>query len=231
MNILMLMMGGVGSRFGMDTPKQYTLIDGKPIFLGILEHYEKLGCISLAVVVAQPEWHEKIREWCSGIGIPLLLANGGSTRSESVRNGFDAMKDRAHDEDVVLVHDATHPYLDSRKTLEAIELIRKHGAATLASFGYDTVYMLNENGNIGSVIPRTKVVNGASPEGFLFEKISNVYRNATQEELEKMTSVGAIARANNIEMCFVQTDVPNLKITFQRDMALYLLIKDSLLYV
>ena len=36
MNHCLLMMGGVGSRFGADRPKQYVDIDGRPVFIYIL---------------------------------------------------------------------------------------------------------------------------------------------------------------------------------------------------
>ena len=35
MNHCLLMMGGVGSRFGADRPKQYVEVDGKPVFIYI----------------------------------------------------------------------------------------------------------------------------------------------------------------------------------------------------
>lgn len=50
-NILLLMMGGSGTRFGADIPKQYVEIDGVPVFAYILEKYSKMKEIDEVVAV------------------------------------------------------------------------------------------------------------------------------------------------------------------------------------
>lgn len=221
MNILLMMMGGNGSRFGADRPKQFTMIQDKPLFLGILEKYCRMPEIDRIVVVSHVDWAEKVRDWCSNLSVPYVVTEGGTNRSQSVRNGLRAAAAFASSDDVVLIHDATHPYVDREGTLQVIERTKEEGAATLANFNYDTVYRIDDSGHIAEVIPRTHIVNGASPEAFRFGIIYGVYQNASEEELERMTSAGAIALSNDIPMAFVQTDILNLKITYQRDMQLY----------
>ena len=53
MNILMLMMGGSGTRFGADIPKQYVKVEGKPIFSYILKGYDDCDFIDAIVVVCK----------------------------------------------------------------------------------------------------------------------------------------------------------------------------------
>ena len=86
---------------------------------------------------------------------------------------------------------------------------------------YDTTYLMDDENNIIKVIPRKNVIAGASPEGFRFKQISDIYENTPQEEMEKMTSVGAIALAHNIPMKVVPTSVLNLKITYPEDFKLF----------
>ena len=222
MNILLLMMAGSGSRFGADIPKQFTMIDGNPLFLAILKGYQKLDEIDHIVVVSHEAWIPQVQEWCQGIGKVIDIVAGGRNRSESVRNGLRAASKFANATDVVLIHDATHPYVDKEGTKKVIEATQKSGAATLANFNYDTVYRIDDKNNISEVLPRTRVVNGASPEAFQFGIIYPVYENADDVELENMTSAGAIALKNNIQMAFIQTDILNLKITYKRDLDLYL---------
>ena len=225
MNHCLLMMGGVGSRFGADCPKQYVEIDGKPIFIYILEKLAQLSFIDRIIVVSNAYWidfvHQSINRFMSCNLEKIIVTEGGATRSESVKNGLIALEKFAEDDDVVLIHDTTHPYVDEKGTLAVIDAVKKYGGATLGSCQYDTCYQMNENHEIEKVIPRQFLVSGASPEAFLFRKIYDIYMNSTQRELEMMTSAGAIALAHHIKMVVVPADVLNLKITYPNDLDLF----------
>ena len=219
MNVLLLMMGGSGTRFGADIPKQYILVEDKPIFSYILKKYDEMAAIDKIVIVSHKEWVEYVYEWSEKLEIKKLsnVVTGGSSRSESVFNGLKAVKTIADDNAVVLIHDATHPYVDIEGTEKVIEAVNEFGGATLGSFQYDTVYEMSD-GFIASVIPRQNVVVGASPEAFKLATIYQIYENADEAEFEKMTSAGAIALANNIPMKVIPTNLINLKITYKDDM-------------
>ena len=224
MNFLLLMMGGSGTRFGADRPKQYTLIDDVPVFAYILKACEKVPEIDRIVVVSHKDWTDYVQEWKDKLGIAKLshIVCGGSSRSESVLNGLSAIKGEAAADDVVLLHDATHPYMDAEGTRAVIEGVKKYGGATLGACQYDTVYRMNaETKLLEEVVPRQEIVSGASPEAFRFGDIYPIYRDASQEELNAMTSAGAIALAHHIPMVVVPANVINLKITYPGDMDVF----------
>lgn len=223
MNILLLMMGGSGTRFGADIPKQYVLVEDIPVFAYILEKYNKIKEIDKIIVVSHKDWIDYVNEWGEKIGADKLykVVAGGSTRSESVLNGLKSAGEFAKDDDVILIHDATHPYVDIEGTREVIEGVKKYGGATLGQCQYDTVYRMDENNIISEVVPRTEIVSGASPEAFTFGKIYGIYVDSPKEELEKMTSAGAMALAHGIQMKVVPSNVINLKITHKGDMELF----------
>lgn len=220
---VLLMMGGIGSRFGSDVPKQFTLVNKKPLFTYIANKLAKQNCITGIVVVVTESWLDYAKEWIEKLQIQKIVnvVKGGATRSESVRNGLRALVGVAEDNDPVLMHDATHPYVDEEGTKKVAEMVCKYGSATLASLNYDTTYLMDDNSNIVKVIPRKNVIAGASPEGFKFKQILDIYEKTPQEDMEKMTSVGAIALAHNIPMKVVPTTVLNLKITYPEDFKLF----------
>lgn len=230
MNILMLMMGGTGTRFGADIPKQYILVNEKPIFAYILEGYQKCDFIDRIVVVSHKDWIDYVSEWKEKLNISKLshITGGGDTRSESVLNGLASIADETCCEDVILIHDATHPYVDEEGTKLVIEGVEKYGGATLGQCQYDTVYQMNEETRmLEKVVPRRQIVSGASPEAFKFGDIYNIYTKATKDELEAMTSAGAIALEHGIDMQVVPSNVLNLKITYKNDMDVFLQMVDK----
>ena len=80
--------------------------------------------------------------WVANLNADKVAAvvKGGPNRSTSVLNGLLAVKDWASDDDIVLIHDATHPYCDNEGIKQVIEAVKKHGGATLGQAQYDTVY-------------------------------------------------------------------------------------------
>ena len=217
---LLLMMGGSGIRLGADVPKQYIEIDGMPIFAYILEKYSRMKEIDDIVIVSHGDWIDFVQEWVDKLNARIVrkVVQGGDTRSHSVLNGLKALKEFAEDMDVVLIHDATHPYVDEEGTIGVIKAIEEIGGATLGEYQFDTVYGIDEDDFITETLPRQRIIAGASPEGFRFGDIYGIYAHASDSELVNMTSAGAIAKSHGIPMKVIPCNVVNLKITHKNDL-------------
>ena len=106
-NILLLMMGGSGTRFGADIPKQFVEVNGKPVFSYIVEKYGRNPLIDAMVIVCHKNWLDFTRERVDALEplFPFTVTAGGASRSESVKKGLQAAAQYASTEDVVLIHD------------------------------------------------------------------------------------------------------------------------------
>ena len=233
MNTVLLMMGGSGTRFGATIPKQYIKVNDRPIFSYILEGYNKLDCVDKIIIVSHADWVDYVEEVAKEIGADKLykVVTGGDTRSDSVKNGLICASEYSNDDDVIMIHDATHPYVDKKGTQEVIEGVKEFGGATLASFNYDTVYKMDDDHILTNIEPRFNIVAGASPEAFTFRKIYDIYMGSTKEELESMTSAGAIALHYGIKMKVIKANVINLKITYADDMDLFIKLIDNYFFL
>ena len=220
MNICLLMMGGSGIRFGASCPKQFVEIKNEPVFCHILRSLCKSESIDKIIVVTHKDWIDFASNWIRRIDSKKVygVIPGGLTRSESVKNGLMKASEIAKSSDVVLIHDATHPYVDHTSMKDLISAVQQYGAATMVQRQYDTCYTINDEDMITTVTPRQYVVSGASPEGFRFGDIFDIYANAEKEELDSMTSAGAIALAHGLNMKVCTLNTLNLKITYQKDM-------------
>ena len=229
-NIAFIMMGGSGTRMGGDIPKQYVEIEGHPVFWHIARAYLMAEPIQSICIVSKGEWidftNDAIKD-LERIGKDIAVTKGGENRSESVRNALIAIKSKANSEDVIMIHDATHPYLDTKILQNLIDATNQYGGATVGMRQYDTCYGIDKNDILTRVIPRREVISGASPECFHYGDLCDIYFNADKTELEKMTSAGAIALAHNIPMKVISTDILNLKLTYPSDMELYRLLTNK----
>ncbi|MBR0507598.1 MAG: 2-C-methyl-D-erythritol 4-phosphate cytidylyltransferase [Clostridia bacterium] len=229
MNTLLLMMGGSGTRMGAARPKQYIEINGKPVFWYIVKGYASIAEIDHICIVSHADWVPYVRDSIRDIAFreAILVTPGGENRSQSIRNGLHAIEPFSQEEDVVMMHDATHPYVDREGTLEIIQAVKTYGGATLGARQYDTCYRMDEALMLTNVIPRQEIVSGASPEAFRYGDMKKIYFGASDEELASMTSAGAIALAHQIPMKVVPTKILNLKLTYPEDLELFRTLLDG----
>lgn len=230
-NVVLFMMGGSGTRFGEKIPKQFTKIGESdlPIFALILRQLNNISTIDDIVVVTHPDYYDYTIEIIADCNIYNIksVIKGGQGRSKDILSAMETIREEYLDSDNVLMYDATHPFVDEYGFNQVISAIDEYGAATLAEFQYDTTYMMNEETHvIEKVIPRKKVIAGASPEGFKFGPIYDIYKNTEESKLNNLTSAGAIALANNMSMKVIETQVPNLKITYKKDMEIVKQLSD-----
>ncbi|HET7757958.1 MAG TPA: 2-C-methyl-D-erythritol 2,4-cyclodiphosphate synthase [Steroidobacteraceae bacterium] len=109
---LVMPAAGSGSRFAADFPKQYAVLAGRTVIEWALAPFlADPRCAHAVVVLAEGDarWPEVAARLGSS---RVSSAPGGGRRSESVRSGLAALRERLRDEDWVVVHDAARPCLE-----------------------------------------------------------------------------------------------------------------------
>jgi 2-C-methyl-D-erythritol 4-phosphate cytidylyltransferase len=99
---------GRGDRLGLDRPKAFAALGGRPLLAESLERLEASDWID-AIVVAAPEgWEEPAVLLAEELGCGKVSAciTGGESRAESVRLGLASVPENAA---VAIVHDAARP--------------------------------------------------------------------------------------------------------------------------
>ena len=91
MNSLIFLAAGEGRRVGAGKNKMLISVKGKPLVWYSLKHVLQSTELDEIILVTQekerPEFEEVVRSFHTQI--PFIFANGGRTRSESVRNGLN----------------------------------------------------------------------------------------------------------------------------------------------
>ena len=225
-----IMMGGIGSRMGTKKPKQFLEIEGIPVYQRVMNLYSQTESCDVLCLICNHLWIKYLRNQLKQVGLTenekLVIVNGGATRSESVKNGILKIQEMgAKSEDVVLIHDATHMYLDFDSLLKLLKVLDTNSAATIATHVWDTVYLSDESGEvINATLNRKQIVVGASPEGFKFWLLRMLF---TKKEIDinKYTSVGDLALKMGYYVKIIWSDFVNIKMTFPSDYETMKLIK------
>lgn len=230
MNCVLIKMAGNGVRFGASLPKQFYEIESEPLFAYVLRKYNQIESIDKFIIVTNSEWLQLTEQYSTSIlGDKLLkIVCGGDTNAKSTCNGVLAAADSLASDDILLIHDVTDPIINPEAIIAAIENAHKYGCVTIITEQVHTLYKIDSEGIILGTIDKNTVGSGYSPEAFKFSIIRDCYHNATDMDLNTMTSAMALVQGKGINARAVISHQIDLKITYKEDMeALISLIKSG----
>lgn len=205
--------GGSGTRMGAarGARKQYLDLAGEPVLSWAVRAFAEHPAISQVVVVLPADDAHAPPRWLKALGVDV--AAGGVRRSDSVRNGLEAI---AGDTDLVLVHDGARPFV-SEGLIDRVIGHAAEGAAIPALRATDTLKEVDSEGYVVGTIDRTHVWLAQTPQGFLFPVLLAGHRRASEEDWE-ITDDAAVCERMGARIRIVQGDPGNLKITHPFDL-------------
>lgn len=220
MNTAIILAGGVGSRMGVDRPKQYLIVNEKPIIVYCLEIFQNHKNIDKICIVVSDEWKSYVIENVKKYGIDKVCgyAPAGKTRQHSIYNGLKCVDKNAPDTDVVIIHDAARP-LVSDKIIDdcIIGAIEDDGAMPVISVK-DTIYQSKDGRSIDNLLKRSELFAGQAPESFDFKKYLDIHNSVTDDEISATAGSSEIAYRHNMNIRLVEGSERNFKITTIEDL-------------
>ena len=110
---------------------------------------------------------------------PVRLVEGGDSRQQSVENALASLKP---DTDLVAVHDAVRPFIDSELVEKVIAEAVHTGAAIVGIVPVDTVKRVHKN-KIRATLPREHLVLAQTPQVFRFDLLKRAFESARARRL------------------------------------------------
>lgn len=197
--------GGSGQRFG--GLKQFSELGGRRMVDWAVDAASK---VSSGVVVVVPAEQASDADFVAPRGATRVVA-GGSSRSESVRRGLDAVP---LDADVVCVHDAARPFAGEALFRTVIATIAERVDAAIPGIAVaDTIKVVDDHGAVVSTPDRASLRAVQTPQAFR----ASVLRAAHSTNPEA-TDDAAVVEANGGYVVVVQGDADNRKITAPDDL-------------
>ncbi|HEY6968453.1 MAG TPA: 2-C-methyl-D-erythritol 4-phosphate cytidylyltransferase [Candidatus Angelobacter sp.] len=202
--------------------KQFFEINGAPILVHTLRVFARNRQVSQIVVALRKNEMERFsrqleKEKLSG---KVVMVEGGEHRQESVANALASLK--AAKDDIVLVHDAVRPFVDDEIIGNVIREVEKHGAAIAGLPAVDTIKQVDraaEGALITSTIPRERVVQAQTPQGFRYELMKKAFDSAVADGFIGTDEASLVERLG-AEVWVVMGSARNIKITTPADLEL-----------
>lgn len=224
MNVALILSGGRGTRMGSDIPKQYILVNDKPIISYCLETIFRHPMIDAVQIVAEEEFHGLIKdEIVKMLSIETKdmfkgFSTPGENRQMSILNGLRDIRKYASDADTVLIHDAARPFVTGELIDSCYEAIIGHEGVLPVLPMKDTVYISGNGQRITSLLDRGRVFAGQAPELFLIGKYYNANQDLLPDKIMSINGSTEPAVMAGMDVVMIPGDEANVKITTKADL-------------
>ena len=212
---LIVVAGGKGMRMGGETPKQFQMLGNKPVVMVTLERLHAIDPSMQLILVLPAEHMDMWMALCKqySFAVPLLLAQGGSTRFHSVQNGLAQVDDI--DEALVGVHDGVRPFVSPKVLDDCFCEAWIHGAAIPMIDVQDSLRHIVGGNGVTEVVPRDRYRLVQTPQVF---KLSLLRRAYEQRFVESFTDDASVVEALGEQVVGVEGNRENIKLTTPFDL-------------
>lgn len=223
MTTALIFAGGTGKRMNTKSkPKQFLEMQGKPIIIYTLEHFEFCDQVDQIVIVCLEdkilELERLLRRY--EINKVVSIVPGGDSGHASIYNGILSMETYSKKGDIVLLHDGVRPLIHQTLILDCIETIKEKGNAITVEVMKESVAR-SLDGNMIDMIPeRQELYAIKAPQGFYYENISELYKRAEQEKII-FWDAASMCNYYGINLNMVKSSRNNIKITEPADYYIY----------
>ncbi|HTW78452.1 MAG TPA: 2-C-methyl-D-erythritol 4-phosphate cytidylyltransferase [Terracidiphilus sp.] len=213
---------GLGTRMAGPRPKQFLALDGAPILIHSLRAFAAVPRVTAIYVAVRKTEMERVEAQIAEFGFAgrVKVVEGGDKRQESVANALAALPAEA--DDVVLVHDAVRPLIDTATIERTIDAVIETGAAIVGMPAVDTIKQVERTAHgalVTATIPREFVVLAQTPQGFRYGVLQSAFAEAETDGFVGTDEASVVERAGH-SVAVVPGSQVNLKITQPGDLEL-----------
>lgn len=211
---LVLLMGGSGSRFGGDVPKQFMLLQNLPVYLHTLQIFQGLKLFDEIVLVCHEDWIPTVRQQAPN----TTIIHGGSTRQESSYLGLKGFQSPP---EIVMIHDAVRPFVSEKIIKDNIEQAKIHRAVDTCIPTADTIVHSVNGKTIDQIPKRDAFLRGQTPQTFHFQLIVDAHEAARKTGILSASDDCQLVLQRGIPVHIVLGSEENIKITTSFDLLIY----------
>lgn len=210
--------GGSGTRMNVLLPKQFMLLQGRPVIMHTITAFASSSQKPEIIVVLNEQYFDSWKQLCEEhqFNLKHRLVAGGKTRFASVKNALDTINKTT----VIAIHDAVRPLITPEIIAKAYKKALEDGNAVVAVPSKDSVRLQSANG-FSQNLNRSEVFLVQTPQTFQSAIIKKAYE---QEYSEAFTDDASVAERAGFVINLLPGDPDNFKITFPFDLKIAELI-------
>jgi len=211
----LLVAAGAGERLGIDRPKAFASLGGRPLLAESLDRLDRSPWVDAIVVAAPVGWEEPAILLAEELAATKVVScvTGGATRVDSVRAALDDVPDDAL---VVLVHDAARPLIDDALIERVLAPLAEGFDGVVPALPIPDTVKRVDNGVVVETVSREDLVGVQTPQAFLAPSL----RRAFGGDLSDATDCSSLVERAGGRVAAVEGEPTLLKVTTPADLAL-----------
>ena len=164
-NVILIMSGGVGQRFGSGVPKQYCMMGDRPIIEYAIDAARFCSSVDQLVIVTTEDYKDSI---ATKYGFPTTV--GGSTRTESLANGLEFVAQH-YDCEKVVIANAVCPLMTEEQLDRYFKLLDEYDYVLTSWKVVSTLHRYD-----GKCVDRNDYFHVMEPEAYRFKMLYENYK-------------------------------------------------------
>jgi 2-C-methyl-D-erythritol 4-phosphate cytidylyltransferase len=211
--IAIIVAGGKGLRMKHHLPKQFLLLNNKPVLYYTIKAFISAFDNIQIILVLPGEFMANGQEIVDGYfdKSRFQLCEGGRTRFHSVQNGLELVRE----ESIIFVHDAARCMVSKELIQRCYDAAVSRGIAIPAVDSKDSLRVVMKNGN--KIIDRQKVKLIQTPQTFHSKILLPAYKI---DYKVKFTDEASVVEYYGMKVNLVEGEEKNIKITTPLDLQL-----------
>jgi 2-C-methyl-D-erythritol 4-phosphate cytidylyltransferase len=204
--------GGIGKRMGGSIPKQFLLLNDKPILMHTIERIHTFDASAELIVTLPIDYLKDWGEMCEKYSFEIKheVVSGGEERFDSIKN---ALKKASGD--WIAVHDGVRPFVSQNVLSELLVEVKKH-RAVIPTIPVKESLRLVEGEN-SAAVPRNHYQIVQTPQVFEAKLIQKAYE---QQYKNSFTDDASVVEAIGARIHLVSGNEENIKITNPFDLSI-----------
>ncbi len=214
-----ILTGGKGTRLQLSLPKQFYLLNNKPLFIMTLEKFITHPLIDEVVLVYNEEFKDLYTKYLKEFSYQskVKMVTGGETRQLSVYNGLQYLMNKNHsNEDIVIIHDGSRPFVSQTLITKTINSCQLNQASAVAITHLNDTIIDRKY----KLLKKENVLVVQTPQTFIFTQLYAWHKKLFEQGITNLTDDGQIAKMNKAEVCYIEGEKTNIKVTDQEDLDL-----------
>jgi 2-C-methyl-D-erythritol 4-phosphate cytidylyltransferase len=208
--------GGIGKRMGGSIPKQFLILDEKPILMHTIERIHAFDPSAQLIITLPTDYLKDWDEMCEKYSFQIKheVVTGGDERFDSIKNALDKAMG-----DWIAVHDGVRPFVSQAVLTELILEVKKHRAVIPVIPVKESLRLVE--GENSAAVPRNHYRIVQTPQVFEAKLIKKgyeqPYKHAFTDDASVVETIGA-------RIHLISGNEENMKITNPLDLSIAALI-------
>lgn len=176
----MLLAGGLGSRVGLQMPKQLVKIAGRTVLEHTLAAFSAHPDVDEIIIMMAQGHLDAVRAIVRSGGYQKVsqILEGGETRNQTTLLALDALDPECK----VLLHDAVRPLVSARIISDCFAALDEYDAVDVAIPSADTIIEVTPQDTIKKIPPRSQLRRGQTPQAFRVSVLQQAYAHAGNDK-------------------------------------------------